>query len=474
MAVSVFFGAKLWQKLPLDAGDQVVPANGGKSDTLPSRKGSPGLPAGASDGLKWADLESSSYEIYLRRLRDFGCPEKTIHDIIIANLNETWRIEIREVISSAATIPWDPANPTRNQDSFNQLMELKEKLADLQAERNEWVLSLLGEAGVSSLRQRQASVTPIYTGMQFLDEQRRQVIAMEMADFEELAAMVAQLALAAPAGVRQSINAAIDSSRIFQLLDILSDGEVLEFQLRYSPQSDLLQSMAPEFEWTAQEFRDAFTALYQSGTTDQFTTGDVLTIVEGTLPAERFEEFARYADPVYREYAESLQGILLREGVSEVDLAKQLTSLEKVAMNQIQAVESRDDMNDQLKAAVIAEITSELQSTVSKVVADNSVTDDDTEKPGRTITDTGAEAPASGESDGGVPSAESIVTTYGILAEAIAANALNQDLPAVSSERTRESLLWMKSQIDQMLESSGDSTAPDSNPSPPLPPSMRP
>ena len=38
--------------------------------------------------LSWADIESPDYPTYIRNLRNIGCPEPTIRDIVVADVNE--------------------------------------------------------------------------------------------------------------------------------------------------------------------------------------------------------------------------------------------------------------------------------------------------------------------------------------------------------------------------------------------------
>src|SRR5438045_9775863 len=38
--------------------------------------------------IQWAQLESEDYRTYIARLRSIGCPEQTIRDIIIADLDK--------------------------------------------------------------------------------------------------------------------------------------------------------------------------------------------------------------------------------------------------------------------------------------------------------------------------------------------------------------------------------------------------
>src|SRR5206468_7856792 len=49
----------------------------------------PDAPSAAGSGqFHWGQLESEDYKTYIARLRTIGCPEQTIRDIIIADLDE--------------------------------------------------------------------------------------------------------------------------------------------------------------------------------------------------------------------------------------------------------------------------------------------------------------------------------------------------------------------------------------------------
>src|SRR5689334_5146891 len=41
-----------------------------------------------TNDFRWAQLESEDYRAYVARLRSIGCPEQTIRDIIIADLDK--------------------------------------------------------------------------------------------------------------------------------------------------------------------------------------------------------------------------------------------------------------------------------------------------------------------------------------------------------------------------------------------------
>src|SRR5690606_22661889 len=41
-------------------------------------------------GFSWSEVESPDFGTYIRNLRNIGCPERTIRDIIIAEVNELY------------------------------------------------------------------------------------------------------------------------------------------------------------------------------------------------------------------------------------------------------------------------------------------------------------------------------------------------------------------------------------------------
>jgi len=50
-----------------------------------------------TETLDWESVESPSYRTYIENLRSIGCPEKTIQDIIIADVNALFAERIKEV-----------------------------------------------------------------------------------------------------------------------------------------------------------------------------------------------------------------------------------------------------------------------------------------------------------------------------------------------------------------------------------------
>ncbi|MDB6054595.1 MAG: hypothetical protein JWN25_2118 [Verrucomicrobiales bacterium] len=91
--------------------------------------------------FNWQQVESTDYKTYIANLRAIGCPELTIQEIIIADIDKLYAPKIR-----AARI--NPAEPLHYWDSKTVKANLAEaesrlKLIDIRKEKNELIYELL-------------------------------------------------------------------------------------------------------------------------------------------------------------------------------------------------------------------------------------------------------------------------------------------------------------------------------------------
>ena len=63
---------------------------------------SPGVEA-----FSWAQLASADFKVYRDRLRAIGCPEETVRDILIAEINEKFRSRREEIVASFQARFWE-------------------------------------------------------------------------------------------------------------------------------------------------------------------------------------------------------------------------------------------------------------------------------------------------------------------------------------------------------------------------------
>ncbi len=273
----------------------------------------------------WQEVESDDYPTYIANLRDIGCPEQTIRDIIIADVNALYAKRRATEVEMPEQQWW------RTEPDTNVMQIAAGKIAELETERIDLLTRLLGpgwESGdlVSLPRPSRAPIpldgpvlgllpkdvklqveeisvrtqTRIQT---YLDEQR---LAGRPADLAELARMRQQ-------------------TRV-ELAAVLTPYQLEEFLLRYSQNATDLRAELGQLKYfnaSSNEFRAMFRAtdgfdqqLELLGDANDPNTGSArraleqqrLDALKNLLGPERFQEYQLLHDPLYRSaYAEALK-----------------------------------------------------------------------------------------------------------------------------------------------------------------------
>src|SRR6185369_1114568 len=72
-----------------------------------------------TNAFQWGQLESEDYRTYINRLRSIGCPEETIRDLIIADLEKLMAPDVQSVEGKKEPPKyWEPKTRERTVDSL--------------------------------------------------------------------------------------------------------------------------------------------------------------------------------------------------------------------------------------------------------------------------------------------------------------------------------------------------------------------
>ena len=309
LGISVYFGLKLVKDREGIAGlrgelDSESIENG---PDQPARNSTNVLPTTLPPFPKarftsWADLESEDYLTYLNRLREFGCPEKTVLDIILANLDETYQTM---VVDRVRTMPTNANYWTSDfHSAIEYFQDLDQQLSLLQNERAGWINSLFGAPGIEALNERLVSIYPVASSMAFLDDKTRESLNQILPQFEERSAVLTQLSVNASDDVRASLHQWLHSRKIDILESSLTTDQMFEFYVRFSETSESLRSSGVDFIWSENEFRDVFLQFHAQGLihekSEDLTTNPLTAqILEQSLGESRYQEFTRSKDSDY-------------------------------------------------------------------------------------------------------------------------------------------------------------------------------
>jgi hypothetical protein len=107
--------------------------------------------------FNWAQVESADYRVYLANLRGIGCPESTVRDILIADVNDLFNGRVKTLVDGVSGQFW---NLITHEAEFEKLVDEKEKqLRALDEERDELFTLLFGDSNPRAEEEARASAT---------------------------------------------------------------------------------------------------------------------------------------------------------------------------------------------------------------------------------------------------------------------------------------------------------------------------
>lgn len=271
--------------------------------------------------LSWLDIESDDYPTYIRNLRAIGCPEPTIRDIIVADVNETFAQRRAHEVVTPAQQWW---RSEADLDVVETAIEAKDRL---ESERRDLLTRLLGpdwDTSGGSIEVAGSNVTfdgPLLGNLS--PTARHAVREIELRNRERQRAYLQGL---------RGENKAPDPAELARLRQqtrdelarVLNPAELEEFLLRYSSTAEGLRREFSGFEPTADEFRNVFRATDAldmelaklAGATDaagakrrEELEQRRAEVVREALPPERYSVYQLNQDPAFRRARDTAEDL---------------------------------------------------------------------------------------------------------------------------------------------------------------------
>lgn len=199
--------------------------------------------------ITWEMVESGDYKEYIANLRSIGCPEETIRDIIIADVNKLYDKKKKEARGGPRKFEyWKSGNPFAGaMDS-----ELIQKLKALDEERNS-VLRALGITPDAKTEMAQSMVmNPLETALDFLSDEKKSRVVKLMSDMQSKM-MEASKDGADPEAMGKAMKDMENA-----LKGVLSPEEFQNYQLRFSMTANMMRTQLAGFDPSEDEFLKVF------------------------------------------------------------------------------------------------------------------------------------------------------------------------------------------------------------------------
>jgi hypothetical protein len=221
-----------------------------------------------AEPFDWRTVESDDYKQYVANLRAIGCPEKTLRDIIMADVTDLFRERTRNSTSNRFEY-WKPGllgnamDEKRVAQQQEQAKERREILAGLLGESYSDKNDPAGGQIISPMEQM--------TG-DFLSSEKQ--AAMKVLEMK----YATRILKAAKDGGGDDSPAMrkVMAEKDAEMLTLLSPEDKFEYDLRLSQPAMMLRLNMGQFEPTEAEFRDMFKTTKKF--TDKFGVGVIMRL----------------------------------------------------------------------------------------------------------------------------------------------------------------------------------------------------
>jgi LysM repeat protein len=272
----------------------------------------------------WRDLESGDYPIYIANLRDIGCPEQTIRDIIIADVNTLYSRKLATDVVTADQQWW------RSEPNPEIAQAAAEKARALEDERRGLLTRLLGisweTSDLASLpRPSRPGVALDGSVLGTLPADTKQAIQDVSLRSQDRLETYLEAQRRAGKNPDPLVIAKLRQQTRDELAHLLSPPQLEEFLLRYSQNATDLRTEFGQlrfFNQTPDEFRAIFRAAdpfdqriqLLASATDPSSVAQRKALedqrenaIKIALGRKRYEEYQRLHDPGYRDAVAAAQ-----------------------------------------------------------------------------------------------------------------------------------------------------------------------
>jgi LysM repeat protein len=311
--------------------------------------------------LSWSHVESPDYAVYVANLRNIGCPEQTIRDIIIADVNALYAKRRATEIITPQQEWW------RTEPDPEVIKLASSKLVALDTERRALLTKLLGpdwEGGdLASLpRPTHPGIALDGSILGVLSTDTKQAVANISSHAEERMQAYLDSVRAAGKEPDPAEMARLRQDTRTQLAAVLTPAQLEEYLLRYSQTANNLRTDLGRlryFNATPDEFRAIFRATDSIDQQIQMlgSSIDPITATQRAsleqqrdaalrlaLGADRYQQYQKLQDPLYR------QAMAAAVQAGDPSSADALYGINLAAQSDSNAISSSSNLSDSQKA----------------------------------------------------------------------------------------------------------------------------
>lgn len=334
--------------------------------------------------LHWREVESTDYRVYLQNLRAIGCPERTVREIIVADVNHLFLERLREVFRPLHLNFWLIA--TRAEQADKEFEPYEAAVKTLRAEREAVFEALFGDSNPldydSESDQAEAKAAEQARWNQLLDflppETQERVRTLDRQYHQTKAELwKADHELSKDERAeRKQRERELAAEQDRQLATILAPKELAEYRLRTSGGADLRERLT-RVEFAEDEIRAIVRLQHErqqlhaqlSGNTPETRQRRAEIQQQAEAQLKQVLGEARYADyqRANDHRFEQISQVVERYGLPE-DRAREIYAMAHTAEAQASASRQDNNRSAEERHALLQAIRAETERSVQEVM----------------------------------------------------------------------------------------------------------
>jgi len=205
--------------------------------------------------FNWTSVESDDYKAYIANLRAIGCPEETIRDIIIADVNKLYAGRIAALYPSAIDFAYWK---TEDRVARAEQRTRERSRRDLEKEKRDLIKELLGIDYEQEIAKFSGRPDDEYYRHGFLSPEKQEQLKALQEKYREL-----ERAAAGEGGGRndpaaRAKLAALRAQQQAEMAQLLGPADYEQYQLRNSWTARDMRENLASFQPNEQEFKEIF------------------------------------------------------------------------------------------------------------------------------------------------------------------------------------------------------------------------
>ena len=333
----------------------------------------------------WLDIHSADLKQLVRRLREAGCPDETVKDIILAEVNRIFAARTRELWPERyeQTEFWKTQDNRYNSERQKKQRESWRKEREMQKEKSALLVELLG-VDPEKQQRIEDGYDEFYFNWQerqvsFLPESKREAALKILDEFQDKQ----QEMYAANQGIHDAQSRAeqkqLEAEKMTALAGILSPAELREFELRQSQTASQLTHDLRGLSISREEYEAMFDIKKKYG--DSINSWSDLSNDErnqaqenrkamnaelaASLGADKFKEYERGTDYYYQQLTR-----LAKKNDLPTDTAGKVYDYKSTAEDTVKQLRANKDMSNEQRQAALQQIRTETEATLKQTLGE--------------------------------------------------------------------------------------------------------